>query len=600
MERDREALQSALVGYDLGPELGRGGWGIVYAAVHQRLNRDVAVKMLPRAFSADPDVRGRFEEEAQFAAQLGHPHVVAVYDFIETSGVLAIVMERMDARNLAERFEVEGTLQDTACALVVAVSSALHAAHRLGRVHRDVKPENVLFDRADVPKLSDFGVAKIIGIGDGLTRSGDVIGTPAYMSPEQATGQPVSASSDVYSTAVLAYELLSGRLPFPPADTAVAQLYQHVHATPIPLTDVNPDIAEPVARAVMRGLAKDPSRRYESAEAFAVAIGQAAGDVFGSGWLRDAGVEVRLTGRLVEAFRMGPRPTAPRRLPTLTNRAITGTHPRLGTLVDSTPAVHGADGNSRSDGRGIAEVAGYALRIDQPGDPSLEPAPSPDPRATIAPGAARHLRPGEAAPPPPPETPPTATPPPPRPPPATGETSGQPAPAASTGDQFPASPRRASKMVTVTPFTPRSRRRPTRGLALGFAVAILVVAAIAGAMMLSSNNNPAAAPSTDGPPDRTTATAGSPSSTTNDDPGVSSSPLDRDGVPIAAATLDGFEQSCRSLGLQGGADFCRCARSGLSGAVLTTEIDAAAAYFAGTSDVLPPAVRSVLERCMSG
>ena len=613
MERDREVLQAALVGYELGDELGRGGWGIVYAAVHQRLRRQVAIKMLPRAFAADPEVRARFEEEAQFAARLSHPHVVSVFDFLDKDGVLAIIMERMQARNLAERFVAEGELQDTACALVIAVSSALHAAHRLGRVHRDVKPENVLFDNGHVPKLSDFGVAKIIGIGSGLTRHGDLIGTPAYMSPEQARGQNVGPESDVYATAILAYELLSGRLPFPPADTAVAQLYQHVHEMPIPLAEANPDVAEPLARAVMRGLAKDPAQRYESAEAFAVAIAQAASTVFGSGWIRDAGVELRLTGRLVDAFRQASRPAPARRLPTLTTRTATGGHPRLGTFYETAP--RGSTMAAPSTAGTGAEVTGFLLRGSTPTDerrpvpisapPTAgrdpivtvrDPVASPDPMATIAPrsGVGGTPAPAPAAPPDPAATDRREAGPnrrvPPDPPtlvaenrpvaPATPPPVSPPRPAGPAGTSPAARTSFAPSGVALAPFTPSRRRGGSRGVIVGVVLALAVAAVIAGVAWWGRGFGTA-----------------STSTTSASAPTTATPPLDRAGAVIATTSLDEFEAACRSLGLRGRDAFCRCVGDALPGTVLAAEIDQATSYFEQRTDVLPPAVRSVMQNC---
>lgn len=627
MERDREVLQAALVGYELGDELGRGGWGIVYAAVHQRLRREVAIKMLPRAFAADPEVRARFEEEAQFAARLSHPHVVSVFDFLDKDGVLAIIMERMQARNLAERFEAQGELQDTACALVIAVSSALHAAHRLGRVHRDVKPENVLFDSGDVPKLSDFGVAKIIGIGSGLTRHGDLIGTPAYMSPEQARGQHVGPESDVYATAILAYELLSGRLPFPPADTAMAELYQHVHEMPIPLVETNPDVAEPLARAVMRGLAKDPAQRYESAEAFAVAIAQAASTVFGSGWMRDAGVELRLTGRLVDAFRQASRPAPARRLPSLTTRAAGGGHPRLGTFYETAP-LGSATAPPSVAGTG-AEVTGFVLRGSTPTDerrpvstsapPTAgrdpivavrDPVASPDPRATIAPRS----RVGNTAAPAPPD--PAATDRrvagpnrrvPPDPPTPVAEhrplAPANPPPVGSTGPAGPEGTSRARTSfapsgVALAPFRPSRRSGGSRRVMFGGVLALAVAAVIAvAAVAMSGRGSGTTSTSTSSNVASITLPTGSQSTTTALAPSTATPPLDRAGAVIATASLDEFEAACRSLGLRGGDAFCRCVGDALPGTVLAAEIDQATSYFWRRTEVLPPAVRSVMQKC---
>ena len=302
MAGERDLVTAALSGYDLGEELGRGGWGIVYSATHRLLSRHVAVKVLPRAFAADPDVRPRFREEARLAAQLNHPHVVQIFDCIEAEGLLLFVMERMQRRTLWNRFAEDGVLGTEACAVLVAVCGALDQAHRSGRVHRDVKPDNVLFDFREVPKLSDFGVAKIVGYGRSHTRVGEVVGTPAYMSPEQATGKAVGAAADVYSTAVMGYELLSGRLPFDATDNPMTQLYRQVHEPPLELSLVAPGVGERLAAVVMRGLAKAPADRYGSADAFAVALARAASETFGTEWLRESGLVVQLSDRVASAM----------------------------------------------------------------------------------------------------------------------------------------------------------------------------------------------------------------------------------------------------------------------------------------------------------
>ncbi len=346
MAGERDLVTAALSGYDLGEELGRGGWGIVYSATHRLLRRHVAVKVLPRAFAADPDVRSRFREEARLAAQLNHPHVVQIFDCIEAEGLLLFVMERMQRRTLWNRFAEDGVLGTEACAVLVAVCGALDQAHRTGRVHRDVKPDNVLFDFREVPKLSDFGVAKIVGYGRSHTRVGEVVGTPAYMSPEQATGKAVGAAADVYSTAVMGYELLSGRLPFDATDNPMTQLYRQVHEPPLELSLVAPGVGERLAAVVMRGLAKEPADRYGSADAFAVALARAASETFGTEWLRESGLVVQLSDRVASAMATVQFEQAIRHAPSVARASIGPEgHLRVGTAFE--PAAVDVEGFGR-------------------------------------------------------------------------------------------------------------------------------------------------------------------------------------------------------------------------------------------------------------
>ena len=219
MALDRELVVAALSSYDIGAEIARGGWGIVLAGKHRHLDREVAIKQLPRAFAADPGVRARFLAEARLVASLDHPHIVPVYDFVEREGLCLLVMERLSGGTVWTRFVEDGVSAETACAIAVATAVALHHAHEHGVLHRDVKPENLLFARSGVLKVTDFGIAKVLGGTDTVaTRAGEVLGTPSYMAPEQATAGELSPATDIYSLGVMLYELLSGRLPFDQTD----------------------------------------------------------------------------------------------------------------------------------------------------------------------------------------------------------------------------------------------------------------------------------------------------------------------------------------------------------------------------------------------
>jgi serine/threonine protein kinase len=287
MTVDRELLGSVLPAYDIGDVLGQGGWGQVVSGQHRQLDRQVAIKQLPANLASDPAVRRRFTAEARVLASLDHPHVVPVFDFVERDGVCLLVMELLPGGTLRSRVTAAGGFAAPhAVAVSLACASGLGAAHRRGILHRDVKPENMLFAGSGVVKVTDFGIAKVIGGPETVvTRDGDVLGTPAYIAPEQVRGGQVSPATDVYGLATVLYELLAGVLPFPEEAEQVAILFKHAFETPVSLRDAAPDVPEPVAAVVMRGLATEPAQRFASAEAFGVALAEASTQAWGPGWL---------------------------------------------------------------------------------------------------------------------------------------------------------------------------------------------------------------------------------------------------------------------------------------------------------------------------
>jgi serine/threonine protein kinase len=321
---DREQVEAALPAYEIGSELGRGGWGVVIEARHRQLGREVAIKQLPRAFGSDPGVRGRFIAEARVLASLDHPHIVPVHDYVEVDGLCLLVMEKLSGGTVWDRFAGDGLPMETTCAVILATCAGLHAAHKRGILHRDVKPENLMFSAGGVLKVTDFGIAKVVGGNQTMaTRAGEVLGTPSYMAPEHAKGAELGPPADVYATAVTMYELLSGHLPFSDQGDALAVLYRHVTEQPTPLRDVAPDVPAPIADVVMHGLATAPEDRFESAEAFGVALADAAGAAWGTGWASErAGVAVMGSGPIVSAIeRTTPErtePVPPAVAPTLT------------------------------------------------------------------------------------------------------------------------------------------------------------------------------------------------------------------------------------------------------------------------------------------
>jgi serine/threonine-protein kinase len=280
-------IQAALPAYELGEELGRGAFGIVYRARHTSLGRQVAVKQLGQAFAADETVRQRFVDEAQVVASLDHPHIVPVYDFVERAdGLCLIIMERCSGA-ISDRFMSDGLTTDKACAAVLSCLAALDFSHKAGVLHRDIKPENLLFDAKGVIKLGDFGIARAINTDAHRTATGTVIGTPAYMSPEQVRGDDLTPASDLYSVGIMAYELLTGRFPFGESKSATGLLAHHLVTPPTPLTETRPELPAELGTVVDKALVKEVDGRYQSALDMALELTRACVAAFGAGWLRE-------------------------------------------------------------------------------------------------------------------------------------------------------------------------------------------------------------------------------------------------------------------------------------------------------------------------
>ena len=312
MTNGRSTVAQALPAYEIGEELGRGAWGIVLDGRHRHLKRPVAIKQLPPAFALDAEVRSRFVAEARLLGSLDHPHIVPVYDFVERDGLCLLVMEKLSGGTVWDRFTRDGVDAETACAIALIAAVALHHAHERGVLHRDIKPENLLFsgDRA-LLKVVDFGIAKVLAGGHTLaTSAGEVLGTPAYMAPEQATGGGITPATDVYALGVTLFELLSGRLPFEETDSALATLYKKVNEPPLDLVEAAPAVSEPLRDVVMKAIATAPKDRFATAEAFATALAAAATAAFGRGWLPRAGVRAVLGGPIAAITEREP-PTRP-------------------------------------------------------------------------------------------------------------------------------------------------------------------------------------------------------------------------------------------------------------------------------------------------
>ncbi len=253
--------------YSVGDVIGRGGMAEVRHGTDVRLGRDVAIKVLRQDLARDPAFQARFRREAQSAASLDAPSVVAVYDTGEDEqGVPWIVMEYVDGQTLRDLLNTEGRLlPERALEVTADVCSALDVAHAAGMVHRDIKPANVMLTARGEVKVMDFGIARAAAANSStMTQTASVIGTAAYLSPEQARGEHVDARSDIYSAGCLLYELVTGSPPFV-GDSAVAVAYQHVREDPVPPTEYDPSLSGDVDAVVLKAMAKNPANRYQSA-----------------------------------------------------------------------------------------------------------------------------------------------------------------------------------------------------------------------------------------------------------------------------------------------------------------------------------------------
>jgi eukaryotic-like serine/threonine-protein kinase len=245
--------------------LGSGGMAKVYLVHDELLGRKVALKVLKEQYAKDEEFAERFRREAQSAAALSHPHIVPVYDYgEEENGPSYIAMEYVPGGTLGDRLRRDGPLECAEAArLASQVAEALGFAHDRGIIHRDIKPQNVLLTGAGDAKVADFGIARVASRG-AISRTSIVLGTAAYISPEQAMSEPVGPASDLYSLGIVLYEMLTGSVPFE-AETPVGVAMRHVHESPPPAKEINPDVPAGMDALVMRLLAKKHEDRYGSA-----------------------------------------------------------------------------------------------------------------------------------------------------------------------------------------------------------------------------------------------------------------------------------------------------------------------------------------------
>jgi serine/threonine protein kinase len=338
--------------YELGERLGVGGMSTVVSAIDRRLERPVAVKLLAEHLADDKQFIARFRREALAAARLVHPNVVQVFDFglDERSGRQYIVMELVRGQSGAEILREESVLGvQEALSMVLQGCRGLDYAHRNGVVHRDVKPGNLLRAEDGVVKLADFGIAKAVTDESAITQVGSVIGTAAYLAPEQAAGEQVGPQADLYALGVVTYQFLSGRLPYE-AQSLTELALKQMREIPPPLDELNREVTPQLAVAVDRALALDPRDRYPDAEAFRDALTDGARGVGPTEITRAVAPPTGATRALrptTEATSVAPGQTGPReaRVPR-SPRA-----PRPGPPTAPSTVIPAAGGAARAAGR---------------------------------------------------------------------------------------------------------------------------------------------------------------------------------------------------------------------------------------------------------
>ena len=258
--------------YEIKSEIGRGGMATVFHAYDPRFERDVAIKVLPHALLHDPQFRVRFDREAKTIALLEHPAIVPVYDFGEESEQPYIVMRFMSGGSLSDRIKQGPIAPPEASQIITRLAPALDAAHARGIIHRDLKPGNVLFDQYGNAFLSDFGIARMAGSpGSATLTQGAILGTPAYMSPEQIQGEEIDGRSDLYALGVIIYEMLTGFQPYQ-SETPGKVMMMHI-LEPVPqITKVKSDVSPAVDAVIEKSMAKDPNQRFSTAAETAAAL----------------------------------------------------------------------------------------------------------------------------------------------------------------------------------------------------------------------------------------------------------------------------------------------------------------------------------------
>lgn len=268
MDMDRLQPGQTLGAYRIINQVGQGGMATVYKAYQPSMDRNVAIKVLPRQLAESPEFAARFQQEARIIARLEHPHILPVFDFGESGGVTFFVMRYLEAGTLKTRMEAGPLSLNEIDRLFTQLVEALGYAHAHGIVHRDLKPANALVDEHGNVFLTDFGIAKLLeSASPRLTQTDAILGTPAYISPEQAKAQTVDKRSDIYSLGIILYEMVTGRVPFL-ADTPLAVILKHISDPLPPPSILKADIPDSIERVILKALAKEPDDRFATAAEF--------------------------------------------------------------------------------------------------------------------------------------------------------------------------------------------------------------------------------------------------------------------------------------------------------------------------------------------
>src|SRR5918996_4464135 len=264
-------------GQMLGPyriinQIGKGGMANVYKAYQPSVDRSVAIKVLPSQLAESKEFATRFQQEARIIAKLEHPHILPVFDYGESDGITYFVMRYLEAGRLKDKMEFGRPLPlNEIDRIFTQLTDALSYAHGYGIIHRDLKPANALIDSRGNIFLTDFGIAKLLeSASPRLTQTDAIMGTPAYISPEQAQGQPVDQRSDIYSLGIILYEMVTGSVPYT-AETPLAVLFKHISDPLPPPSLVKPDVPASIEQVILKALAKEPKDRFDTAAEFLAA-----------------------------------------------------------------------------------------------------------------------------------------------------------------------------------------------------------------------------------------------------------------------------------------------------------------------------------------